>query len=147
MRRRDFIGAGTVSALSSSRAQNVAAQRRPNILFIFADQLRAQSVGCYGNPEVKTPHLDKLASEGVLFRNTVANTPVCCPARAIMLTGKYAHKNGMVANDLRLRESELTIAEVLSGEGYRTGFVGKWHLDGGQRMPGFIPPGPSTTVL
>ena len=142
MRRRDFISAGTVSALSSSRAQNVAAQRRPNVLFIFADQLRAQSVGCYGNPEVKTPHLDKLASEGVLFRNTVANTPVCCPARAIMLTGKYAHKNGMVANDLRLRESELTIAEVLSGEGYRTGFVGKWHLDGGQRMPGFIPPGP-----
>ena len=136
------MAAGVASALPVSGAQKVAAQRRPNILFVLADQLRAQSVGCYGNEEAKTPHLDRLASKGVLFRNTVANTPVCCPARAIMLTGKYAHKNGMVANDLRLRESEVTTAEVLAGEGYRTGFIGKWHLDGGQRLPGFIPPGP-----
>ncbi|MBK5291303.1 MAG: sulfatase-like hydrolase/transferase [Acidobacteriia bacterium] len=140
MRRRDFVAAGLASAASG--AQNAAAQRRPNILFVFADQLRAQSVGCYGNEEVKTPHIDRLASEGVLFRNTVANTPVCCPARAVMLTGKYAHKNGIVANDLRLRESEVTIAEILAGAGYRTGFIGKWHLDGGQRLPGFVPPGP-----
>ncbi|MGH9720112.1 MAG: sulfatase family protein [Bryobacteraceae bacterium] len=139
MRRRDFIAE---IAASSSRAQNPAPQRRPNILLVLADQLRAQSVGCYGNQEISTPHLDKLASEGVLFRNTVANTPVCCPARAVMLTGKYAHRNGMVANDLRLRESEVTIAEVLAREGYRTGFIGKWHLDGGPRLPGFVPPGP-----
>jgi arylsulfatase A-like enzyme len=59
-----------------------------------------------------------------------------------MLTGKYAHQNGMVANDLRLRESEVTIGEILGGEGYRTGFIGKWHLDGGPRLPGFVPPGP-----
>ncbi|MBI3279354.1 MAG: sulfatase, partial [Acidobacteria bacterium] len=142
MRRRDFLAAAVASRSPASRAQNVAAPRRPNILYVFPDQLRAQSVGCYGNGEVRTPHLDKLAGEGVLFRNTVANTPVCCPARAIMLTGRYAHRNGMVANDLRLRESEVTIAEVLAREGYRTGFIGKWHLDGGQRLPGFVPPGP-----
>jgi arylsulfatase A-like enzyme len=141
MTRRDFMVSGIASALPASGAQKIGAQRRPNILFVLADQLRAQSVGCYGSEEVKTPHLDKLASEGVLFSNSVANTPVCCPARAIMLTGKYAHRNGMVANDLRLRESEMTIAEVLAREGYRTGFIGKWHLDGGPRLPGFIPPG------
>jgi arylsulfatase A-like enzyme len=118
-----------------------AAAKRPNILFVLADQMRGQAMGCMGNPDVKTPNLDKLASEGILFRNTFANTPVCCPARAILLTGKYAHKNGMIANDLRLRESETTIAELLAGEGYRTGFIGKWHLDGGPRMPGFVPPG------
>jgi arylsulfatase A-like enzyme len=95
-----------------------------------------------GDPDVRTPNLDKLASQGVLFRNTFTNTPVCCPARAIILTGKYAHKNGMVANDLRLRESETTIAELLAAQGYRTGFIGKWHLDGGRRLPGFVPPGP-----
>jgi arylsulfatase A-like enzyme len=142
MRRRDFMTAGVAAALPSLRAQSVRTPRRPNILFVLADQLRAQSVGCYGNAEVRTPHLDKLASEGVLFRNNLANTPVCCPARAIMLTGKYAHQNGMVANDLRLRESEVTIGEILGGEGYRTGFIGKWHLDGGPRLPGFVPPGP-----
>lgn len=95
-----------------------------------------------GNPDVRTPHLDRLASEGLLLRNTFANSPVCCPARAILMTGQYCHTNGMVANDLRLRESRVTIAEVLRKEGYRTGFIGKWHLDGGPRLPGFVPPGP-----
>jgi len=139
MDRREFLAAAFATP---SQAQRPPAQRSPNVLFVFADQLRAQSVGCYGNEEVKTPHLDRLASEGVLFQNTLANTPVCCPARANMFTGTYAHKNGMVANDLRLRESETTIAEILAAQNYRTGFIGKWHLDGGQRMPGFVPPGP-----
>ncbi|MBI4875136.1 MAG: sulfatase [Acidobacteria bacterium] len=117
-------------------------ERRPNILFILPDQMRAQAAGCMGNAEVRTPEIDRLASQGLLFRNTVANTPVCCPARAILMTGQYCHTNGMVANDLRLRESRNTIAKVLRGEGYRTGFIGKWHLDGGPRLPGFVPPGP-----
>ncbi|MEO7653402.1 MAG: sulfatase [Bryobacteraceae bacterium] len=119
-----------------------AAAERPNILFLLPDQLRAQALGCMGNKDVRTPHIDKLASQGVVFENTLANTPVCCPARANMLTGKYAHKNGIIANDLRLRESEVSMAELLRDAGYRTGFIGKWHLDGGKRLPGFIPPGP-----
>src|SRR5258706_6953614 len=115
---------------------------RPSFLIILPDQLRAQALGCLGNPEIATPNLDALAKEGLLFRNTFANTPVCCPARAVLLTGRYAHANGMVANDLRFRESEVTVAELLRERGYRTGFIGKWHLDGGPRMPGFVPPGP-----
>ncbi len=115
---------------------------RPNVLIIMPDQWRGQDLGCAGNRDVQTPNLDRLASQGVFFRNAFANTPVCCPARAIMLTGTYAHKNGMIANDLRLRESETTIAEILKAGGYRTGYVGKWHLDGGKRDPGFVPPGP-----
>ena len=115
---------------------------RPSFLIVLPDQLRAQALGCMGNPDIRTPALDALAKEGVLFRNTFANSPVCCPARAILLTGRYAHANGMVANDLRLRESEVTVAELLREQGYRTGFIGKWHLDGGARLPGFVPPGP-----
>lgn len=134
------IVVGTALAVSPVRSEEKP--RRPNILLIIPDQLRAQALGCMGNPDVKTPHIDRLASQGVLFRQTFANTPVCCPARAVLLTGKYAHKNGMVCNDLRLRESQMTLAELLKGAGYQTGLIGKWHLDGGKRNPGFVPPGP-----
>lgn len=117
------------------------AAERPNILLLVADQMRGSALGIAGNRDVITPNLDKLGAEGAVFRRMYANVPVCCPARAILLTGTYAHVNGMVANDLRLRESEVTIAEILRDAGYRTGFVGKWHLDGGKRLPGFVPPG------
>lgn len=116
--------------------------RRPNIIVLFPDQMRGQALGVAGHPDVKTPHMDRLASEGIYLPNTFANTPVCCPARGTMLTGKYPHQHGVIINDLRLRESQVTIAEALSAAGYQTGFIGKWHLDGGIRMPGFIPPGP-----
>lgn len=136
MTRRSFLGA--CAALPSLAAP----AQKPNILFILPDQLRSQALGCMGNPDVHTPNIDRLASEGLVLPNTFANTPVCCPARANILTGTYASRNGMTANDLRLRESETSIAGLLSRAGYRTGFIGKWHLDGGPRMPGFIPPGP-----
>lgn len=131
-----------VCAERPSLAADDSPSNRPNILWIMPDQLRAQALGCMGNPDVKTPNIDRLAREGILFRQMFANTPVCCPARAILMTGEYANKNGMLANDLHLRESKTTIAEILSDAGYRTGFIGKWHLDGGLREPGFVPPGP-----
>jgi arylsulfatase A-like enzyme len=144
MDRRTFIqtlgACAAVPALNARAKEN--ATRPPNVLFILPDQWRAQALGCMGNPDVHTPNIDRLASEGLLFRHTLANTPVCCPARANILTGTYASRNGMVANDLRLRESKATIANLFSQAGYRTGFIGKWHLDGGPRVPGFVPPGP-----
>jgi len=132
--RREFLASPAVAA--------AAAPKRPNILFFMPDQLRAHSVGFMGNEDVKTPTLDRFARESLILKNTLANTPVCCPARANILTGRYAHTNGMVANDLRLRESEPGLAKALAAAGYRTGFIGKWHLDGGPRLPGFVPPGP-----
>lgn len=113
---------------------------RPNVILYFPDQMRADAMGCMGNPDVKTPHLDKFARDGVLLRNTFSNTPVSCPARAVILTGRYAHTTGLVANDLRLKEQEVTIAEILRSQGYSTAFIGKWHLDGGPKDPGYVPP-------
>ncbi len=138
LNRRVFFGA----TLGPFAAAAPIKPRRPNILFILPDQFRAQALGFMDNPDVRTPHLDRLAAESLVFLNTFANSPVCCPARANILTGKYAHRNGMVANDLRLRQSENTLAEILRRSGYRAGFIGKWHLDGGPRLPGYIPPGP-----
>jgi len=140
--RREFFGIAFGSSTFYPGPQIQPKRRRPNILFVMPDQMRGQALGCMGDPNVHTPNLDRLASEGILFRNTFANSPVCCPARAILQTGLYCHRNGMVANDLRLRETHITIAEILRSQGYRTGFIGKWHLDGGPRMPGYVPPGP-----
>ena len=133
--RRELLASASLPALTGQTP------RRPNILFLMPDQFRHQAMGCAGNPDVKTPNIDRLASEGLHLRQTIANTPVCCPARANILTGQYAYRNGMVANDLRLREGGVSLATEFVKAGYRTGFVGKWHLDGGPRLPGFVPPG------
>ncbi|MBI3697929.1 MAG: sulfatase [Acidobacteria bacterium] len=114
----------------------------PNILVLMPDQWRGMDLGCMGNRDVRTPHLDRLASEGVAFSNAVANCPVCTPARSILLTGRFAHSTGTPVNDVPLPDAEVTIAELLKPHGYRTGFIGKWHLEGGKRQPGFVPPGP-----
>jgi arylsulfatase A-like enzyme len=139
--RRTFLGASAASLLAGC-APEVRRRRRPNVVFVLPDQLRAQSVGYAGNSDVITPNIDRFAAESLVFENTLANTPVCCPARAILMTGQYCHRNGMIANDLRLSEGHVSIADVFQQGGYRTGFVGKWHLDGGPRLPGFVPPGP-----
>jgi arylsulfatase A-like enzyme len=142
IRRPPSVVLAAILVLGALCRSDASAAERPNVLIVMPDQMRGMALGCMGNPDVKTPNLDRLASQGILLRRMFANTPVCCPARANILTGTYAHANGMVANDLRLRESKTTTAEILAGQGYRTGYIGKWHLDGGPRLPGFIPPGP-----
>ncbi len=111
---------------------------RPNIVFVFADQWRAQSMGYAGNPDVKTPNLDKLALEGVCFSNAVSTSPVCTPYRAMLLTGKYVLKNGMFMNDVSLDPDSESFAKLFKRKGYHTAYIGKWHLDGNGRSS-FIP--------
>jgi arylsulfatase A-like enzyme len=106
------------------------------------DQWRGMDLGSMGNPQVRTPNLDRLAREGLQFTSMIANAPVCTPARGILLTGKYPYTTGTAVNDAPLPNEEVTIAEALAERGYFTGFVGKWHLEGGKRLPGFVPPGP-----
>jgi len=136
-----FVISGCSSLQNGLIAGSRMEARRPNIIILMPDQMRAQAMGCAGNEQVHTPNLDKLAGEGIYLSNMIANNPVCCPARATIMTGTYPHRHGMIINDLRLRERQRTLAEMLADEGYATGFVGKWHLDGGIRQPGFIPPG------
>jgi len=114
--------------------------RKPNIIFIFPDQMRGEAMHCAGNKDIITPNLDKLASEGVLFTNAISNTPVCVPARGTLITGRYPLSHRAVTNDLPLGNNQISIAEVLKIKGYETGYIGKWHLDGVPRDK-FTPPG------
>lgn len=131
-----------LSLVLASVARGAEVGRRPNVIILMPDQMRGEAMSVAGNDQVITPNLDRLARDGVYLPNTIANNPVCCPARATIMTGRYPHGHGMIVNDLRLREERVTLSEMLRGEGYATGFVGKWHLDGGDRLPGYVPPGP-----
>ncbi len=110
----------------------------PNILFILADQWRAQAFGYAGDANARTPHLDALQREGIRFINAVSTVPVCCPARASFLTGQRALTHGVFLNDVPLSPNAVTIARVLAKAGYDTGYIGKWHLNGDGRSA-FIP--------
>lgn len=92
-------------------------------------------MGCMGNEQVITPHLDKMAGEGLLVTNAVSAQPVCTPYRAQLLTGRYGHSTGVIHNDIRLPDSETLISEQMKKAGYATGYIGKWHLAGNRKDP------------
>jgi len=112
---------------------------KPNIVFILVDQWRASATGYAGDPNVKTPYLDKFAEQAICFNNVVSVCPVCTPFRASLFTGMYPTSTGMFLNDAYLPEEELCLAEVFKDNGYNTGYIGKWHLDGHGRFD-FTPP-------
>ncbi|MEM7077030.1 MAG: sulfatase [Pseudomonadota bacterium] len=116
------------------------AQDRPNVVVLFPDQLRAQSLPLFGEHQIATPHIDRLAAEGVVLENAISNCPVCTPARAMLVTGRYPQTTGHLINTTRTRHAEISIADTFAHWGYKTGWVGKWHLHTGlwpalDRMP------------
>lgn len=132
----------TVSLAYTSRlglALGTTTQVRPNLLFVFADQWRAQAIGYAGNRDVQTPRLDRLASESVVYTTAVSNCPVCSPFRASLITGRYPLTHGVFLNDLQLNTEAVSFAQVYKEAGYKTGYIGKWHLDGNGRKS-YIPP-------
>ena len=124
-------------ALAKCATNNIPAQR-PNILFIIADQWRAEAFGFAGNPDVKTPNLDRLQGEGIDFRNAISTVSVCSPTRASLMTGQRALTHGVFVNDVPLSPAATTLSKVLHQAGYDTGCIGKWHVDGHGRSV-FIP--------
>jgi len=135
--RRTFLQA--VPAAAQTKA------RQPNILFIMADEWRGQATRHHGDPNVVTPVLDGLVRQSISFENATSGCPVCCPARASLMTGQYPLTNGVYINDVELKPKGTTLAEAFKEAGYRTGYIGKWHLYGspdgnyGRRLA-FIPP-------
>ena len=101
----------------------------PNIIFILADDLGYGELGCYGQKKIKTPNLDRLASEGMRFTQCYAGTTVCAPSRSSLMTGQHTGHTRIRGNDAYpLQEADVTVAQLLQQTGYKTGLIGKWGL-------------------
>ena len=124
-----FIGSLSASCSAGSGKMGKRADK-PNLVFVFADQWRAEAAGFAGNAQVKTPNLDRLAAESVNFSTAISTCPVSSPARASILTGQYPLTHGIFFNDKPLADNATSIAEVYREHGYRTAYIGKWHLKG-----------------
>jgi arylsulfatase A-like enzyme len=101
---------------------------KSNLLFLFTDEQRQDTMLAYGNRQIRTPNLDKLAKQGVVFRRAYVSQPVCTPSRATIMTGLYPHTSGCTSNNVPLDEKVPTIAELFSDRSYRFAYLGKWHL-------------------
>jgi arylsulfatase A-like enzyme len=135
MNRRAFLAGLAATSWAQGR-------RRPNVVLLLADDLGYGELGCQGNPEIPTPHIDSIARNGVRYTNGYVTAPFCTPSRAGLLTGRYQTRFGHELNAvgqanldpaIGLPEGELTLADRLRQAGYATGVIGKWHLGGTEK--------------
>jgi arylsulfatase A-like enzyme len=131
--RRQFLGTSAGAGVLSASQQSP--QRRPNVIVFFTDQQRWDSAGAYGGPMDLTPNLDRVAKSAVRFEHAFTSQPVCAPARSTIQTGKYPTSTGVIRNGLTLKDDEQTLAHYFKRAGYRTGYIGKWHLGGTSDKP------------
>ena len=117
-------------AVISVSCNTAKKNEKPNVIFVMADQWRAQAMSYAGDENIKTPNIDKLAKEDIEFTNAISSCPVCAPTRASIITGQYPLTNGIFYNDKPLKTDAVTIAKVYKENGYKTGYIGKWHLNG-----------------
>jgi len=144
MNRRDFLrttGLGTAGIAAWSIAQDATRGRLPNVVIIFTDDQGYEDLGCFGAPKIRTPNIDRMATEGMRLTDFYSAAPVCTPSRAALLTGCYPERVGGLGvlfprNNTGLNPGETTIAKMLKSRGYRTACIGKWHLG---HLPEFLP--------
>ncbi len=144
--RRKFIkntaiGLGSVAAGSQflSCSNSNKPDKKPNIILLVADQWRAQAFGYAGDPNVKTPNIDKLANESINFSNAISSCPVCSPYRGSLLTGQFPLTNGVFVNDVPLNNVTTGFGDLFKTNGYDTAYIGKWHVNNHGRKA-YIPP-------
>ena len=100
----------------------------PNIIFIMSDDHSEQAISAYGSKLINTPNIDRIAKEGIRFNNSFVTNSICAPSRAVLLTGKYSHMNGLKDNGQIFDGSQETFPKILQRAGYETSMIGKWHL-------------------
>lgn len=127
--RRGFLKSSLGSLAAATTAGTpAAAKRKPNLLFLWTDEQRADTIDVYGNRRIQSPNMAKLARESVVFENAYVSQPVCTPSRSTVMTGLWPHQNGCVQNNIPLPERTPVLTELLADPDYRTGYFGKWHL-------------------
>ena len=127
--RRAFLRQSLMGTLLAATTKSGAApSSRPNILFIFTDDHSERAISAYGSKLNTTPHIDRIAREGALFRNNFCGNSICAPSRATVLTGKHSHANGQRTNRVPFDGSQQTLPKILQRQGYETALIGKWHL-------------------
>jgi arylsulfatase A-like enzyme len=138
-----FFSAATLMSLLATGCNtdvgNNKTSQKPNVIFVFADQWRAQATGYAGDPNAITPVIDKLATESVVFTTAVCTAPVSSPYRGSLLTGQYPLSHGIFMNDVSLNPEINSMGKIFGKAGYTTAYIGKWHLDGHGRSA-YIPP-------
>ena len=102
--------------------------KKPNLIYVFADQLRYFSMGYTGDQTALPPNIDALCKDSINLCQTVSGHPVCAPYRASLFTGKYTTSTGMVINEIRMNTNHHSFADVLNENGYETAYIGKWHM-------------------
>lgn len=129
----------TALALLILSGKAIAQSTQPNVLIILCDDLRWDHLGCSGHPNLKTPNIDRLAHEGVHFKNAFCTTSLCSPSRASILSGQYAHKHGVVNNFTEFPSQIPNLPKNLKNAGYETAYIGKWHMgeDNDEKRPDF----------
>lgn len=149
--RREFVktvGAASVALLASRKGYAMPEARRPNIIYVLADQMCYAHCGYTGDKLAHTPNIDKLAARSIDFRQAVSCMPVCSAYRASLWTGRHTTSTGMVINELRMNPNHECLAHVMTKAGYDTGYIGKWHLYANQLgnhldpKHSFVPRGP-----
>lgn len=149
MDRREFVKSGVVASLGAKLSpKEKASAKRPNVLYIFDDQHRAASLPGEPFSQVQAPYLDKFRRGSFSMDTCISNFPLCCPYRAVLMTGKYSPENGVVNNAIAMKTSEFTLTKAFKASGYRTSYVGKWHLAGNHDDHfKFIPAGPGRVEI
>lgn len=129
--RQQFLRGAAASAIAFAVSPTIARNvRRPNVLVVLVDEWRAEAFGHRGDPNAVTPAIDAFAKQAIDFQQAVSGSPVCCPARASLMTGQYPLTHGVYVNDVPLKPKGVTLGEAFAKAGYRTGYIGKWHLYG-----------------
>ena len=128
MNRRRFIQNTATFGLTATLGRHLQAtslQRKPNLLFIWTDEQRADTMATYGNARIHAPNLNKLARESVVFENAYVSQPVCTPSRSTVLTGLWPHTSGCTTNNIPLKKTTPCFPELINDPDYRTAYMGK----------------------